>query len=88
MVPLSPPAKLWLVGQGNRNKAFKSLVTAGDDYEVVFTAPQFDDSNIQDASKKLGLSVTKIGTVQSGEGVNMMFEGRIMKFAKTGHKHF
>ena len=88
MVPLSPPAKLWLAGQGSSNKVFKSLVTAGDDYELVFTAPQSSHSNIQDAAKKLGLSVTKIGTVQSGEGVNMVFKGRIMKFAKTGHKHF
>ena len=88
LVPLSPPAKLWLAGQGDKDRTFKSLVTAGDDYELVFTAQQSSRSNIQNAGKKLGLTIKKIGTVQSGEGVNMMFEDRIMKFAKTGHKHF
>jgi len=88
MVPLSPPAKLWLARQGDKDRTFKSLVTGGDDYELVFTAPQSSHSKIQDSAKKIGLTITKIGTVQSGEGVSMMFEGRIMKFAKTGHKHF
>lgn len=41
----------------------------GDDYELLFTAPEEDRADIKAAAKKIGLRVTRCGTVTVGKGV-------------------
>jgi thiamine-monophosphate kinase len=71
-VPLSAPLKaLW------GDKALQRAVTAGDDYQIAFTAPA-------------GLTgpFTRIGQVVAGEGVGLTLGGRDIAIAKSGYRHF
>jgi len=87
-IPLSSPAGAWLSGQSDQNNAFKTLITAGDDYELVFTASPDNAAHIRQSAKAIGLRISKVGTVESGEGVTMISDDTPMIFDKTGHKHF
>ena len=71
-VPLSAPVKaLWGA------KALIRAVTAGDDYQAVFTAPP-------------GLTgpFTRIGQVVAGEGVSLTVNGQDIAASLTGYQHF
>lgn len=64
-------------------------VTAGDDYEIAFTAPPEKRGAIADAAAASGVPVTEIGTVQSGEGVVLLDEaGDEIPLNRTGYTHF
>jgi thiamine-monophosphate kinase len=71
-VPLSAPLKaLW------GDTTLKRAVTAGDDYQIAFTAPP-------------GLTgpFTHIGRVEAGEGVSLTLAGHDVAIAKAGYRHF
>ena len=71
-VPLSAPVKaLW------GTQALIRAVTAGDDYQAVFTAPP-------------GLTgpFTRIGQVVAGEGVSLTVNGQDIAASLTGYQHF
>lgn len=87
-IPLSSAAGAWLARQVNQDEAFKQLITAGDDYELIFSALTNDATAIRKAAKAIGMRLSKVGTVKSGEGVTVTSDGKAMRFSKTGHKHF
>jgi len=71
-VPLSAPLKgLW------GDKTLLRAVTAGDDYQIAFTAPP-------------GLigPFTRIGQVVAGEGVSLTLSGQEIAIPKPGYRHF
>ncbi len=59
------------------SNACLNAVTAGDDYQIAFTAPP-------------GLSgpFSQIGRVESGQGVSLTLNGKQIAVAKPGYKHF
>lgn len=68
---------------------FRLALTAGDDYELVFTAPAGKKKAVAAAAKKLGVQVTRIGKVSKGEGVQVLdLSGTPMSFTGTGYQHF
>jgi thiamine-monophosphate kinase len=72
MVPLSAPLRaLW------RDDTLLRAVTAGDDYQIAFTAPP-------------GLEgpFTRIGRVNDGEGVRLTLDGKEITVPKPGYRHF
>ena len=87
-IPLSSQTGIWLTGQDDHETAFKTLITAGDDYELVFTAPPEQVSRIRQAAKAIGMRVSRVGQVETGEGTIIISDGQIMQFKKTGHTHF
>jgi len=87
-IPLSNHAGAWLSGQDDEDKAFKTLITSGDDYELIFTATPENAVQIRKSARTIGLRVSHVGTVKSGEGVSVISDGELMTFEKTGHKHF
>jgi len=87
-LPLSPAAKAWLLGQSSLEDAFKTLMTAGDDYELGFTASPDFGGDVEVAAKTLGLRVSRIGRVENGAGLRASLGGKSVKFDKTGHTHF
>ena len=87
-IPLSSPAGAWLSGQEDEDAAFKTLITAGDDYELVFTARSENAPHIRQAAKAIGLRISRVGSVAKGEGVSVLSDGEPMTFDKTGHTHF
>jgi thiamine-monophosphate kinase len=71
-VPLSAPLRaLW------GDQALVRAVTAGDDYQIAFTAPP-------------GLTgpFTCIGRVEEGEGVDLLIAGRKVPLPLAGFRHF
>jgi thiamine-monophosphate kinase len=85
-VPLSPAAKQ-LAGAHPELPA--QLATAGDDYELLFTAAPEANEHIRNLSKELGLPITTIGTIEEGAGVRLLdANGKDIPLADTGYRHF
>ncbi|HEY0300972.1 MAG TPA: thiamine-phosphate kinase [Rhizomicrobium sp.] len=63
--------------------------TAGDDYEIAFTAPLARRAKVFAAAKAAGVPVTQIGWVMKGRGVALLGkDGKPVKIGKTGWTHF
>ncbi|HJQ15365.1 MAG TPA: thiamine-phosphate kinase [Allosphingosinicella sp.] len=71
-IPLSP-AFLEVVG-GDRAARIKAA-TAGDDYELLFTAPPDVSGNIESLAAELGLPLTKVGRMEPGTGLALLDAG-------------
>jgi thiamine-monophosphate kinase len=68
---------------------FRLALTAGDDYELVFTAPARKKAAIARAAKAAGVRVSRIGKVNKGSGVEVIdLTGRPMTFSEKGYEHF
>ena len=52
------------------------LATAGDDYELLFTAPPAATPAIERLAAELSLPITPIGIVEPGSGVRLLGAGR------------
>ena len=85
-IPLSPAlASLW----GQDANAVMRAATAGDDYEIAFTAPQEARSAIARCVEEAGVPVHEIGRVEKGEGVALLDEkGDPIAIARPGFTHF
>ena len=85
-VPLSAAAKNAL----NTAKALlDDLVSGGDDFELLFTAPPANAAAIRDAAKGAKVEATMIGEVVSGAGeVQITVNGVELALKKSGFTHF
>jgi len=85
-VPLSADlVSLW----GRGTQALLRTVTAGDDYEIAFTAAPTARSAIADAARAAGVPVKEIGRVEPGAGVELIDEGgRAIEVDRPGFTHF
>jgi thiamine-monophosphate kinase len=78
-----------LSAAGTSTEVFRLALTAGDDYELVFTAPASKKKAVAAAAKQAGVRVSRIGKVARGEGVEVLdLTGRPMTFNSTGFEHF
>ena len=65
------------------------LVTAGDDYELLFTAPPAATPAIERLAAELTLPITPIGIVEPGSGVRLLApDGQPVPIAAPGYRHF
>ncbi|MGF1463916.1 MAG: thiamine-phosphate kinase [Maricaulaceae bacterium] len=87
-LPLSEAAEGWLTTQPDPLAARRALATAGDDYEIAFTAPLEAEANLRTHAAGLDLRVTRIGTVEAGAGVDVRFAGAKLAVDAPGFKHF
>lgn len=85
-VPISKALrKSW----GSQQTALVRAVTAGDDYEIAFTAPPKRRDAILAAAKRSHTPVSEIGSVKSGRGVVLVGRGgRPIKVKRAGWQHF
>ena len=85
-IPLSPFAKAWV---GADEARAIELIIAGDDYELVFTAPPKARKALIEKAKGLGCLMTRVGDVRAGQGVILRDEtGKPIQVTQTGYKHF
>lgn len=64
------------------------LLTGGDDYQALFTAPPERRREITLAAKATGVNVSLIGDVEEGQGVRLVGGGgRVIQVANAGHSH-
>jgi len=65
------------------------LAVAGDDYELLFTAPPEASDAIGRLAAELDLRVTAIGTIDKGEGVRLLdAEEHPIPVETAGYRHF
>jgi len=76
--------------RGLRGSGLDTIVraaTAGDDYEIAFTAASERDA--LEAGLRAGVPVTRIGRVESGKGAVMIdAAGREIPISRPGYSHF
>lgn len=73
---------------GDGVDAILRAATAGDDYQVVFSADPARDPDIRREADAAGIAVTGIGVVTAGEGVALRYRGELLPVPKPGYRHF
>jgi thiamine-monophosphate kinase len=66
----------------------ETVLTGGDDYEIVLTLAPDKLPELQTAARAAGVAVTEIGRVQAGEGARFMHDGKALAFARASYSHF
>lgn len=89
LLPLSPAAQAWLLKQDDKDAAHGMLATFGDDYEILFAAPQARRRAVEMAAKVSKTTVTRIGSFSRGKGVTLLGQdGGAIALASPGYDHF
>lgn len=97
-IPISQNSKQYL--DLNRHISILDLISAGDDYEIIFSAPQHFSSEINKISKNLNLKLTCIGkflknnskkTMNSKNSKVKLYQDftskKLIKFSAKGYEH-
>ncbi|MGB0907911.1 MAG: thiamine-phosphate kinase [Maricaulaceae bacterium] len=98
-VPFSKAGEVWMAGQDDPRAARLELLTAGDDYELVFTAPAAKRAELKALGETLGLPLSRIGQCESGQGESGQGEngqrvalfaadGSVIDVPRRGYSHF
>jgi thiamine-monophosphate kinase len=74
---------------GSSSSAILDAATAGDDYEIAFTAPSSARGAIAAAAQSAGVPVREIGRVEEGNGVVLLdLDGKAIPVGQPGYIHF
>jgi thiamine-monophosphate kinase len=88
-VPLSDAGRQWIEVQADQHAARESLMSGGDDYELLFCAFRQDRDKIIGLSHSLDVPLTCIGEVITGKGVLLQQGNGPRKVAgQSGFTHF
>ncbi|MFN3462845.1 MAG: thiamine-phosphate kinase [Terricaulis sp.] len=83
-VPFSVAAERWAFSGGDVRK----LITGGDDYVVLFTAPSELRTAIEAEEGSQALRLARIGVVEAGHGVAVVdLRGQIVAISEAGYAH-
>lgn len=83
-VPFSVAAERWAFTGGDVRK----LITGGDDYVVLFTAPSELRTAIEAEEGSQALRLVRIGVVEAGHGVAVVdLRGQIVAISEAGYTH-
>ena len=86
-IPLSGPARTLL---GSGAASIESIVSGGDDYEILCTIPENRFEAFEQAAKLAGVAVTSIGTIIAGLAVPRFIDGQGAEIAlpRLSYSHF
>jgi thiamine-monophosphate kinase len=85
-IPLSPATQAAIATE-RANLA--NLLTAGDDYELAFTAAPADRARLAALAAKIKVRFTRIGKVVKGRGARVYAQdGALLPFDRAGFTHF
>jgi thiamine-monophosphate kinase len=85
-VPLSPAIERALARDPAR---IQLVLSGGDDYELLFTAPAAAEPRLAEASREAGVPVTRIGAIVAGKGVRVRGkDGAEIAVPHPGYVHF
>jgi len=86
-LPLSSAARAALAS--GLGEGMTTIVSGGDDYEILFTAAPDAEDALTALSAELDLPLTRIGRVVPGEGVTLIdAAGHAMASGRGGYNHF
>lgn len=83
-LPLSAPVRACV----DQTQDWQSPVSAGDDYELLFTAASTDWPRIQQLARELALPVTRIGEITAAQTITMVLPDSTCCSLDTGYDHF
>ena len=87
-IPISNGAELWADGQENPEQARQSLLSFGDDYQILFTSDPNHRQAWFDIARKTGTKISLIGNVTSGDQVICLdVDGKEMAWPQRGYSH-
>lgn len=85
-IPLSEAARTAL---DRSQELFPSLVTGGDDYEILAAVPQDRCQAFRAAAATAGIPVTEIGRLETGRGIEISgLDGAPLTLERLGWDHF
>jgi thiamine-monophosphate kinase len=84
-VPLSEAA---LTAVAAEPALMETVLTGGDDYEIILTLAPKQLSAFRAAADAAGVPVTEIGRVKAGEGARFVQDGKALTFARPSYSHF
>lgn len=85
-MPLSAGARALVAADAT---ALETVLTGGDDYEILATVPEGRAAAFAEAAAEAGVPVTRIGTVTSGEArVTVVGAEGPLRLGRTSHVHF
>ena len=85
-VPMSDAARAALAADVS---LLATVLTGGDDYELLFTAPAAATQDVLDLARRTGVPLTAIGTMSVGQGVSVTdATGQAISLGQGGWRHF
>ncbi len=84
-VPLSGAARAAVAADPG---LIETVLTGGDDYEIVLTLAPEKLSQLRAAAHAAGVAATEIGRVAAGEGTHFIRDGKTLAFAQPSFSHF
>jgi thiamine-monophosphate kinase len=66
----------------------ETILTGGDDYEIVATVAPEKLAALRTAAAAAGVPVTEIGRIVDGEGARFVLKGKALTFARPSYSHF
>ena len=85
-LPLSPAARAAIAAEP---VLLTAALAAGDDYELLFTAPPDAEKRVTALSSELGVPVTPVGRIEPGAGVRVLdAKGAAIPLTGAGYRHF
>jgi thiamine-monophosphate kinase len=84
-VPLSHAARAAVAADP---ALLETVLTGGDDYEIVLTLPRERLASFRAAAERAGVAVSEIGRIAAGEGACFMRDGQALTFARPSFSHF
>jgi thiamine-monophosphate kinase len=73
---------------GDGEAAIVRAATAGDDYQVAFTASSSNRDAVMTAAHDASVTVTRIGVAEAGEGITLLQGDRPLAVPQAGYRHF
>ncbi|MAY03807.1 MAG: thiamine-phosphate kinase [Gammaproteobacteria bacterium] len=94
-IPVAGAVKSILGNLGDRSKGLNHALTAGDDYELLFTASADQESALMEIAAGMKLKLSRIGLVVESKGADRMNRVRCLDksgdeitLGKAGYRHF
>jgi thiamine-monophosphate kinase len=79
-------ALLGVAGDGRAERL--AAAGAGDDYELLFAAPEARTHEIVATAEEIGLPLTRVGTIEEGRGLILTHQSEPVALpAKLGFEH-
>ena len=86
LLPLSAAAQPAVSGE---RRWLEAALAGGDDYELLFSAPEGAAAAIAALARETGVPVTAIGRIEAGSGVRVLDrDGAPLALAQGGYRHF
>lgn len=73
---------------GDEPAAIIRAATAGDDYQIAFSADPEREPEILAAARQTGVTVTRIGVAAAGQGIGLLYHGKELAVPAAGYSHF